>query len=126
MRVKPPGDGVPAAPGVDEAAAPDPTAPAGEVVEARGAGAVGAVEAVTGTAAAGGVDHVAQVARRLRAGDITVDQAVEELIDEVVARHAAGPAARDSIAADLKELLRRQIANDPYLASKVRRMGNSS
>ena len=70
---------------------------------------------------------MAEVARRLRAGEITAKQAVELLIDDVIARQVGRALAdRQTLAAELKELLRRQMETDPYLASKVRRLGNRS
>ena len=120
MRVKPPGDGPPPVAHVDETA---PAAAPDSVAEAR------ATEAVRGAAPTGESDAVAEVSRRLRAGEITAQQAVEMLVDDVVARHHSHLGAapdRDRIAGELKQLLRKHAENDPYLASKVRRLGNRS
>jgi len=118
MRVKPPGDGPPSIPRVDPLDATAPPAPADEVA------AVGAPAPV---GAARGADAIGEVARRLKAGEITAADAVALLIDEVVERQT-GPLPGDhrAIADELKAILRAQLESDPYLASRVRRLGNNS
>jgi hypothetical protein len=63
------------------------------------------------------------VAARLRAGEITVDQAVELLIDDAIMRQVgrATESTKD-LEPRLRELLRSYAANDPFLAAKIRRL----
>jgi hypothetical protein len=114
MRIKGPGDGPRPPDAVDEAApvdGVDETAPA----------ETGAVERVGGPGGPGGVDPIAQVAARLRAGEITSDQAVELLIDDAIERQMGGAVPKD-LEPKLREVLRDYAANDPYLAAKIRRL----
>ena len=70
---------------------------------------------------------IAYVAGRLRAGEMSAQQAVEMLIDDVVERQVGGVTAEHAaMATELKELLRRYSETDPYLASRVRRLGSRS
>ncbi|MSP61982.1 MAG: hypothetical protein EXR72_16955 [Myxococcales bacterium] len=118
MRVKPPGSG---APPVDETSgATGPTGPTG-VGTPEGAPAVAAT---SGAQATGTADAVAEVARKLRAGEITPREAVELLIDDAVSRQVGHATAdRPALADELKDILRRYTETDPYLSSKVRRLG---
>jgi hypothetical protein len=115
MRIKGPTDGprppdaVDEAPGVDGV---DETAPA----ESKG------VERVGGPGGpGGGVDPIGEVAARLRAGEISSDEAVELLIDDAIARQMAGAVPKER-ADELRQLLRNYAANDPYLAARIRRL----
>ena len=114
MRIKGPGDGPRPPDAVDEAAGVDgvdETAPA----EPKG------VERVGGPGGPGGVDPIGEVAARLRAGEISGDEAVELLIDDAIVRQMAGhvPKERED---ELRQLLRNYAANDPYLAARIRRL----
>jgi hypothetical protein len=114
MRIKGPGDGPRPTDAVDEAA------PVEGVDEAAPA-ETGAVARVGGTGGPGGTDPIAQVAARLRAGEITSDQALELLIDDAIARQMGGAVPKD-LEPKLREVLRDYAANDPYLAAKIRRL----
>src|SRR5437763_1945558 len=121
MRIKPPGDGPPAAGSIDEAGQTEGTSATGAVDAASAAQGAQAVAPATGAQAPSGLDPVAEVARRLRVGEISARDAVEILIDDAVARHGASD--RDEVARELKDLLRRYAADDPYLSSKLRGFG---
>ncbi len=117
MRIKGPGpgDGPRPTDAVDEAAAV-------EGVDEAAPAETGAVARVGGTGGPGGTDAVAQVAARLRAGEISADEAVELLIDDTIARQlGAGGSAKD-LEPKLREVLRDYAANDPFLAAKIRRL----
>jgi hypothetical protein len=111
MRIKGPGDGPRPTDGVDEAAPVDG-------VDESAPAETGAVGRVGGTGGPTGTDAIAQVAARLRAGEITADQAVELLIDDAIARGGG----RKELEPKLREVLREYAANDPYLSSKIRRL----
>lgn len=66
-----------------------------------------------------------EVAARLRAGELTPMQAVEILIDDALQRQL-GPftEAHTALAVELKLLLLEQARSDPYLTSKMKRLGN--
>jgi hypothetical protein len=112
-----PGGGVDGAPPIDEASeasAIDATA------EVRNADAVAGAEAVRPS---GALDAPAQVAVRLKAGEITVEEAVELLIDDAVERQVSAASARSpEVAQKLRELLRQYAAADPQLAARIRRL----
>jgi hypothetical protein len=118
MRIKGPGDGPRPTDAVDEAApvdGVDETAPAETEAVAR----------VGGTGGPGGADPIGQVAARLRAGEITSDQAVELLIDDAITRQIglkAGAAGTKDLEQKLREVLRDYATTDPYLAAKIRRL----
>ena len=136
MREKGPGDGARpispasetvAAAGVESASAIEEAEAVERVEDAAPAAGAEAVSAVAAVAGAGAADPVAAIAARLRAGEITPRQALDLIIDDVVARQVGRAVGEKSaLAAELKTLLRRQSAVDPYLASKVRRLGNRS
>ena len=69
------------------------------------------------------LDPIAQVAEALRAGDITVEQAVERLIDDAIHRQV-GHATQDrpELERRLRELLRGLTSTDPFLLSRIRRL----
>jgi hypothetical protein len=113
MRIKGPGEGPRPTDAVDEAApveGVDETAPA----------ETGAVSRVGGTSGPGGTDPIAQIAARMRAGEITSDQAVELLIDDAISRQLGG--VPKELEPKLREALRDVAANDPYLAAKIRKL----
>ena len=70
-------------------------------------------------------DLLDEVTARLRAGELTPMQAVEILIDDALQRQL-GPfsQAHTALAAELKLLLLEQAQSDPYLSSKLKRLGN--
>ena len=129
MRIKGPTNGAPPVDGVDgpnevdAVAETESTAPSSQV---NGSAAVGQA------GAAGATDAVGQVAAQLRAGQITVDQAVERLIDDAVKRQLGslgplglsgknGEDARD-LEPRLRELLRSYAESDPFLAARIRKL----
>lgn len=114
MRIKGPGDGPRPPDAVDEAA------PVDGVDEAAPAES-GAVARVGGTGGPTGTDPVAEVAARLRAGEISSDEALELLIDDTIHRQMGGAVPKD-LEPKLREVLRDYAANDPFLASKLRKL----
>jgi hypothetical protein len=117
MKVKGPTNG---APPVDGVGAPDEIDEVQGLGEAAGSAPVGETAAVGSTAAAGAVDAIAEVAGQLRSGKITVDQAVERLIDDTISRQL-GP-GKDDLEPKLRELLRSYAESDPFLAARIRRL----
>jgi len=111
MKVKGPTNGAPPVDGIDGVREVD------QLSEAPATGEVTAPAPATG---AGNVDPVAQVAAQLRSGEITVDQAVERLIDDAISRQLADH-ARD-LEPKLRELLRSYAEADPFLAARIRRL----
>lgn len=68
-------------------------------------------------------DPISQVAAELRAGRITIDQAVDRLIDDAIARHVGAAASeRPGLADKLREALHAFAGSDPFLAAKTRRI----
>jgi hypothetical protein len=61
------------------------------------------------------------VAARLRAGEISSDEALELLIDDTIARQMGGAVPKD-LEPKLREVLRDYAANDPFLAAKIRKL----
>jgi len=114
MRIKGPGDGPRPTDAVDEA---------GEVegVDEAAPAETGAVGRVGGTSGPGGTDPIAEVAARLRAGEITSDQAVELLIDDAIQRQLGGAVPRD-LEPKLREVLRNFATQDPFLSAKIKRL----
>ena len=111
MKVKGPTNGAPPIDSVDGIGEVD------EVVETTSTGEVTAPAPASGT---GNIDPVSQVAAQLRAGEISIDQAVERLIDDAVHRHLSEQ-ARD-LEPKLRELLRAYAESDPFLAARIRRL----
>jgi hypothetical protein len=106
---------------------PSDVDPASRVDAPEGAGEV-APTAPAQVDGAGGptkaaLDPIAQVAEALRAGDITVEQAVERLIDDAIQRQV-GHATQDrpELERRLRELLRGLTSTDPFLLSRIRRL----
>jgi hypothetical protein len=118
-RIKGPSDGPPRVGTVTGSEAPS------GAKEIAGAAATGAsppaAPAIGGEIVAG--DAVARVAAGLRAGEVTVEQAVDLLIEDAITRQLgrAGE-ARAQVEEELRELLRTYAANDPLLAGKIRRL----
>ena len=114
MRIKGPGDGVRPPDAVDEA---------GEVegVDESAPAETGAVARVGGTGGPTGSDPIAQVAARLRAGEITADQALELIIDDTIRRQLGGAVSKD-LEPKLREVLRDYATSDPFLAAKIRKL----
>jgi hypothetical protein len=113
MRIKGPGDGPRPPDAVDEAA---PVEGADEAAPAES----GPVARVGGTGGPTGTDAIAQVAARLRAGEISADDAVELLIDDTIAKQMGG--VSKDLEPKLREVLREYAASDPFLAAKIRRL----
>jgi len=124
-RIRPPG-GADGAPPVDPVGPVDEVDGVGEVERVDEVERVEGVAPVEATAGAAVVDAVQAVAGELKAGRISVEQAVERLIDDAVTRQlgrALGSGPRAQVLADeLREILRGYASNDPYLAAKIRRL----
>jgi hypothetical protein len=114
MRIKGPGDGPRPPDAVDEANAVDG-------VDEAAPAETNAVTSVGATSGAGGVDPIGEVAARLRAGEITSEQAVELLIEDAISRQLGGALPKD-LEPKLRETLRDFAAQDPFLAAKIRRL----
>jgi len=114
MRIKGPGDGP---------RPPEAVGEAGEVegVDEAAPAETGAVGRVGGPTGPGGSDPIAQVAARLRAGEISADQALELIIEDTIQRQLAGAVSKD-LEPKLREVLRDYAANDPFLAAKIRKL----
>ena len=94
----------------------------GEVKAARAA-EVGAVRGVAGATASSGADAIAEVAAALRAGELTVAEAVDRLIDDAVTRRvgrALEPGGE--LEARLRRVLRDYASADPLITAKIRRL----
>jgi hypothetical protein len=116
MRVKGPGNG--AGP-VDQTGPVDRSEGVDEVAPAEAP----LVEPAAPAAATGPPDAIAEVAARLRAGEITVDQAVEQLIDDAIERQVGQAVERaHELEPELRELLRTYVATDPFIAARIRRL----
>lgn len=81
------------------------------------------VAAVEKTAAAAPADRVASIADRLRRGTLSASQAVEELVEDAVARNLPGLEPDSKLSQELRALLRAYAKDDPYLASRISRLG---
>jgi hypothetical protein len=114
MRIKGPGDGPRPPDAVDEA---------GEVegVDDAAPAETGAVSRVGGTGGPTGSDPIAEVAARLRAGEISSDEALELIIDDTIQRQMGGAVPKD-LEPKLREVLRDYATNDPFLAAKIRKL----
>jgi hypothetical protein len=83
------------------------------------AGAVGAADAAV---AGPGRAEASRLAQELRAGSLTPEQAVEAMIDKVVAaRVPAG--APEAVREQVREALRDAMASDPMLVERLKRLG---
>ncbi|MCU1282176.1 MAG: hypothetical protein JWM53_5722 [bacterium] len=117
MRIKGPGDGPRPPDAVDEAA------PVDGVDEAAPSetGAVGRVGGTGGPTGPGGIDPIALIAQRLRAGELSSDEALELIIDDTIERQLGGAVPKD-LEPKLREVLRDYATNDPFLAAKIRKL----
>jgi hypothetical protein len=114
-RIKGPGDGPPKTPKVDGA---------GEVDETEGVGEASLetipIERARAAREPALPDPLAKIADRLRAGEITADQAVELIIDDAIERQVGASAKKHE--PQLRELLRKFAASDPHLVARIRRL----
>ena len=86
-----------------------------EANQANQAQQIGPSAAATVAGHSGSVDPVGALAKAVESGSISLDQAVERLVDvtlERAGRHLTGPER-----AELTELLRSALENDPTLAA---------
>lgn len=126
MRIKNSGraGGTPPIDDAEETQKAESATPTSSLDRSRATSSIGSTGAVHDPRAA---SLASDVTRRLRAGEITPREAVELLIDDAVGRQVGRLTAdRATLAAELKELLRRYTETDPYLASRVRRLGNKT
>jgi hypothetical protein len=103
-----------------------PAAPVDSVAKTAAAEPVqkaAAVAAVERTAPAAAADRVASIAERLRRGVLTPSQAVEELVEDAVQKNLPGLAADSKLSQELRQLLLAYAKDDPYLASRIGRLG---
>lgn len=94
---------------------------------AEGADAASAVERtgpVTAPPSTEALDAVvATLAAELRAGKITIEQAVSTLVDDAIERQVrAALTDAPDLEGELRTVLRRHLAEDPFLLAKVRRL----
>ncbi len=81
------------------------------------------IDAVSSTAPAAAVDPVATVAAALRAGELTVEQAVDRLIEDAVTRRVGRALEPGSeLEARLRRVLRDYASADPLITAKIRRL----
>lgn len=118
-----------------QVAAPSQVEPAGAVRAVEGSERVESVAAAASVDAAGAVaaaqrvagsDRVQGIIDRLRRGAISPNQAVQELIDDVVERSLPGVSPDSPLVAQLRNLLSAYAKDDPYLASRIERLGSPS
>lgn len=118
-----------AASGVAPAAAAEPVGRARSVEAAdnvKAAAATAAAQPVAGVpslARTAAPDRVHGIADRLRRGVLTPSQAVEELIEDAVQRNLPGLQADSPLTQELRTLLLSYAKDDPYLASRISRLG---
>ena len=110
-------DAAPAVSGVDATTGVDAVA---------AASAVDAAQAVTATQKVASSDRVQGVIDKLRRGTLTPAQAVQELIDDVVQRSLPGASPDSPLVKQLRTLLQSYAQDDPYLASRIERLGPPS
>src|SRR5262245_15368748 len=107
----------------EPAEAPEPVRPAEAAAPAerlQPAAPVSRAEAAAPVTGATRSELVGAIARRLRAGEITVHQAVDELIDDTVRSNLAGSDGDAPIARQLRSALRAYVEQDPFLAARVK------
>ncbi len=66
-------------------------------------------------------DALAEVTAKLRAGEISAEQAVERLIDDAI-RRQVGRSVNSAVEPELREMLRGYAARDPFLVEKLRKL----
>ena len=109
--------GVDATKAVDAADAVDEVEGVGQVRATESAGAVKRADAVRGT------DAVAEVAAALRAGELTVAEAVDKLIDDAVGKQVGRAIEPGSeLEQRLRRVLRDYAGADPLITAKIRRL----
>src|SRR4051812_47683056 len=101
MRIKGPGEGPRPTDAVDDASAVEGPQSVDEAAPADTAAPVGRVGAAGGAVA---TDPIGQVAARLRAGEITSEQAVDLLIEDALGRQLGGTLRKD-LEPKLREVL---------------------
>ena len=92
---------------------------ADKLAKASGSDKAHAATASRPAAQVGGAAAVADIAKALKAGQITPQAALDRVVERIVSRHVGshGPAAvRDKLGA----ALRQTIEDDPMLAAKIR------
>ena len=82
-----------------------------------------AVSLVSAVGAASGADRVGSIADRLRRGMLSPSQAVEELIEDAVRRNLPGMAMDSRLSQELRAMLLSYAKDDPYLTSRISRLG---
>jgi hypothetical protein len=83
------------------------------LAEANQANATGEAQQITGSQA-GGADPVGQLASAVESGSISLEQAVNQLLDRTLEQ--AGKHLSGEQRAELSELLRSALLSDPTLA----------
>jgi hypothetical protein len=94
-----------------------------EEIKAARAAEVGSVSGVDAVSAPAAADPVASVAAALRAGELSVAEAVDRLIDDAVTRRvgrAIEPGGE--LEARLRRILRDYASADPLITAKIRRL----
>jgi hypothetical protein len=105
---------------VDATKPVDPTA---AVDALEGVEATASVQALDSAKAVRGSDAVSEVAALLRAGQLTVDQAVDRLIDDAVNKQVGRAIEPGSeVEARLRRVLRDYAGADPLISAKISRL----
>ena len=92
-------------------------------VQATQAAEVQAVSGVAAAGAASATDAVAQVAAALKAGKLSVAEAVDRLIDDAVSKQVGRAIEPGSeMEARLRRVLRDYAGADPLISAKIRRL----
>ncbi len=144
MANRPPSSGQPGGKGsgsIESVSKAGPVAASSAVEAAQGVGGVDAAARVDAVAGAAAVDAAAAVAAaqkvaasdrvqgvidKLRRGAMSPTQAVQELIDDVVQRSLPGASPDSPLVKQLRALLQAYAKDDPYLASRIERLGPPS
>ncbi len=88
----------------------------------RKAAAVGRAAPVEATPRS---ELVKEIAGKLRRGEITASQAVEDLIDDAVRCHLDGFSSDDPFGEELRATLHSYMAHDPLLSARVRKLSKT-
>lgn len=92
-------------------------------VRATRAAEVGAVKGAEAIGESGAADPVTEVAAALRAGKLSVAEAVDRLIDDAITRRVGRAVEQGSeLEARLRRVLRDYAGADPLISSKIRRL----